>query len=87
MKPLEAEAEAQRLADLSAQALFANDSASRSLGVRIEDVRPGFARLRMTVRTDMLNGHGMCHGGLQHVQCRYRGSGGVDRFSSLGARA
>ena len=64
MKSLEADDEAQRLAELSAQALFANDSASRNLGVGIEDVRPGFARLRMTVRADMLNGHGMCHGGL-----------------------
>lgn len=60
---LEADARTQRVAELSAQALFANDSGSRSLGIRIADVRPGFARLRMTVRMDMLNGHGMCHGG------------------------
>jgi acyl-CoA thioesterase len=64
MKSLEADDEAQRLAELSAQALFANDSASKKLGVGIEEVRPGFARLRMTVRADMLNGHGKCHGGL-----------------------
>ena len=63
MKSLEATAEAQRIAELSAQALFARDSASRSLGIRIADVRPGCARLLMTVRMDMVNGHGMCHGG------------------------
>jgi acyl-CoA thioesterase len=57
-------AEAQQLAELSAEALFANDQASRKLGIGIESVRPGFARLRMTVRTDMVNGHGMCHGGI-----------------------
>jgi acyl-CoA thioesterase len=62
-KTLEADAQTQRLAELSAQTLFAKDAGSRSLGIRIEDVRPGFARLRMTVRMDMLNGHGMCHGG------------------------
>lgn len=64
MKPLSPDPESQRIAELSAQALFAGDHASRNLGFRIEEVRPGFARLRMTVRTDMLNGHGMCHGGV-----------------------
>lgn len=56
--------EAQRVAELCAQALFAADEASRSLGMRVEAVKPGFARVRMTVRNDMLNGHGLCHGGI-----------------------
>lgn len=56
--------DAQRLAELSAQAMLARDEASRNLGMRLEEVRPGFARLRMPVRADMLNGHGMCHGGI-----------------------
>lgn len=56
--------DAQRVAELCAHALFAADEASRNLGMRIEEVRPGFARLRMTVRSDMVNGHGMCHGGI-----------------------
>jgi acyl-CoA thioesterase len=30
----------------------------------LEQVRPGYARLRMAVRADMLNGHGSCHGGM-----------------------
>jgi acyl-CoA thioesterase len=30
----------------------------------MEEVKPGAARLRMTVRADMVNGHGMCHGGI-----------------------
>ncbi len=64
MKPLSPDPESQRIAELAAQALFAGDHASRSLGFRVEEVRPGSARLRMTVRTDMLNGHGMCHGGI-----------------------
>jgi len=29
----------------------------------LERVEPGFARLRMPVREDMLNGHETCHGG------------------------
>lgn len=64
MKSVTPEPEAQRIAEASAQALFANDHASRNLGIKIEDVMPGFARLRMTVRADMVNGHGMCHGGI-----------------------
>lgn len=60
----EPDTEPQRIAELSAQALFAGDRASSNLGFRIEEVRPGCARLRMKVRTDMLNGHGTCHGGI-----------------------
>jgi acyl-CoA thioesterase len=56
--------EEQRVAQLCAQALLAGDEASRTLGMRLEDVRPGSARLQMVVRPDMVNGHGMCHGGI-----------------------
>lgn len=64
MKSLPANAETQKLAELAAQALFTNDQASADLGITIESVGPGRARLRMTVRADMVNGHGMCHGGM-----------------------
>jgi acyl-CoA thioesterase len=46
------------------EAMYARDRASQALGMRLEEMRPGYARLRMTVRADMLNGHGTCHGGL-----------------------
>jgi acyl-CoA thioesterase len=46
------------------EAMWARDSASQALGMTLEEVRPGYARVRMTVRSDMLNGHGTCHGGL-----------------------
>ena len=46
-----------------AERMFANDRASRALGMRIVGVRPGFAELTMTVRGDMVNGHAICHGG------------------------
>jgi len=32
--------------------------------MRITGVRPGWARVAMTVRADMLNGHAVCHGGI-----------------------
>jgi acyl-CoA thioesterase len=56
--------EPQRVAELCAHALLAGDQASSSLGMRMEEVKPGAARLRMTVRSDMVNGHGICHGGI-----------------------
>jgi acyl-CoA thioesterase len=55
---------AQLLAKRSVAALYANDRASQGLGMRILEARPGFAKLSMVVREDMLNGHSVCHGGL-----------------------
>ncbi|UWP87603.1 hydroxyphenylacetyl-CoA thioesterase PaaI [Dactylosporangium fulvum] len=43
--------------------MYAEDIASRSLGITIEGVGPGRATARMTVRDDMLNGHAIGHGG------------------------
>lgn len=43
--------------------MWADDPASKSLGMALEHVAPGEARLSMEVRADMVNGHGMCHGG------------------------
>lgn len=55
---------AQGLAERVAEAMFARDAASKMLGMRIEAVAPDYARLSMTVREDMTNGHDICHGGL-----------------------
>ena len=43
--------------------MLANDIATRSLGIEITDVDTGRATATMTVRPDMSNGHGICHGG------------------------
>ena len=47
----------------SAEAMWAGDAASQGLGMRIVEVGPGRATLEMTVRKDMVNGHGIGHGG------------------------
>jgi len=44
--------------------MFRDDAASKALGMQIEEVGPGFARVSMIVRPDMLNGFRICHGGL-----------------------
>ena len=56
--------DAQRQAERATAALFARDRASQALGMRITGVRPGWARVAMLVRADMVNGHGLCHGGM-----------------------
>jgi acyl-CoA thioesterase len=53
----------QALAELAGKTMYERDPASRKLGMTLEEIRPGYARMRMRVREDMLNGHGTCHGG------------------------
>jgi acyl-CoA thioesterase len=55
---------AQQRAERAANALFERDRASQALGMRITGVRPGWARVVMRVRPDMVNGHKLCHGGI-----------------------
>jgi acyl-CoA thioesterase len=44
--------------------MYARDRAAHALGITVEAIGPGFARCRMQVRDDMLQGHATCHGGL-----------------------
>ena len=60
----ERESPAQQRAERAAAALFERDGASQALGMRLAAVRPGWARVVMRVRADMVNGHGVCHGGM-----------------------
>jgi acyl-CoA thioesterase len=53
----------QQVADFVREGMFANDEASKSLGMKILEVGPGTAAITMTVRRDMLNGFEICHGG------------------------
>lgn len=56
--------DAQHRARTAVNVLYAGDSASQALGIDILDVAPGRVRVGMTVRSDMVNGHGICHGGV-----------------------
>jgi acyl-CoA thioesterase len=46
------------------EAMMASDAASRMLGIELLDYGDGWARARLTVRDDMVNGHGIGHGGM-----------------------
>jgi len=50
-------------AEEAARRLYATDLASQGLGMTLIDVGAGTATVTMTVRADMTNGHGICHGG------------------------
>ncbi len=54
---------AQERAERAAASMFGRDRASQALGMRLASVGPGSAEVHMRVRPDMLNGHGVCHGG------------------------
>lgn len=55
---------ADELAKATAAAMWERDHAARALGMQVTRVAAGRALLHMPVRQDMVNGHGICHGGM-----------------------
>ncbi len=53
----------QALAEEVSAAMWSRDRATNALGMQILNVKPGYAKMSMAVRPDMVNGHGICHGG------------------------
>ena len=62
--PDEGAADAQALAERTVGSMLAADAFTRWLGAEVVEVAPRRCVLRMTVRPDMLNGFGTCHGGV-----------------------
>ncbi|MEM9636250.1 MAG: hydroxyphenylacetyl-CoA thioesterase PaaI [Pseudomonadota bacterium] len=54
---------AQARAEKCARLMMEKDAASRGLGMQLDHIAPGAATLSMQVTPEMLNGHGICHGG------------------------
>jgi acyl-CoA thioesterase len=52
-----------QLARACAEAMWKDDNASQGLGMEILDIKAGHAVLAMTIKPDMVNGHGIAHGG------------------------
>ena len=46
-----------------ARVMFDADSASRALGMELTATGPGYARTRMRITENMVNGHDIAHGG------------------------
>ena len=47
-----------------ARLIWREDEASRWLGMALEEVRAGYARVSMEVRPQMVNAQKLCHGGM-----------------------
>ena len=56
--------DANDLAGQVARSMLAAEGTGPAWGIVIEEARAGYARLSMTLRPDMLNGHGIAHGGM-----------------------
>lgn len=56
--------DAQGIARKAVEKMLSGDAASRGLGMVLENVGPGFAKVSMLVREDMVNGHKSAHGGM-----------------------
>ena len=57
-------AEADRLARRVAEHMFARDGTALAWGLEVEAASEGYALVALTLRPDMLNGHGTAHGGM-----------------------
>ena len=44
--------------------MWSRDNATNALGMQLISIAPGVATITMQVRSDMVNGHHICHGGL-----------------------
>jgi len=56
--------DANELAAHVADAMLAGEGTGPAWGIRIEEAREGYARVSMRLRPDMLNSHGIAHGGM-----------------------
>ncbi len=56
--------QADGLARRVAETLLQREGTGPAWGIVIDDAREGYARIRMTLRDDMLNGHRIGHGGM-----------------------
>ena len=54
----------QALAERVVARMLEHDEFSRWLGLEVTHVAPNAATVRMTVRPEMVNGFGVCHGGI-----------------------
>jgi acyl-CoA thioesterase len=68
-------------------AMYEADQVRRQLGIELVDAADGTAVMRMTVGDGMINGHGLCHGGmlftLADSACAYAANSlGVDSVAA-----
>ena len=53
----------QEIAEATGRIMYAEDTATRHVGIELIEVAPGYSRMRLQVRKELTNSHGICHGG------------------------
>jgi acyl-CoA thioesterase len=48
------------------ETMMSKDKAAQALGIELLEIRPGYSKMTMHVREDMLNGLDICHGGMTY---------------------
>lgn len=56
--------DANELANRVAYKMLAGEGTGPAWNIRIQEAREGYVRISMVVRSDMLNSHGIAHGGM-----------------------
>jgi acyl-CoA thioesterase len=59
--------DAQQLAERVVRGMLASDAFSASLGMEVIEIAPSRSTVRLRVRSDMVNGFGVCHGGVAYA--------------------
>ena len=57
---------AENRAEEVVRGMMAKDAFSQWLGIEVLEVSDGAATVRMTIRPEMVNGFGVCHGGISY---------------------
>ncbi len=83
--------DARQIAAAVGRAMVARDATARALGITLEAIAPGYARVAMAVRDDMTNLLGLGHGGMTFTladtafgyACNSRNRGSVAHFAQI----
>ncbi len=54
----------QKLAEKVVKQLLEHDEFSRWLGISVLEIKPGYSKIEMKIRQNMMNGFHTCHGGI-----------------------
>lgn len=54
----------QLLAEKVTAQLLDKDEFSKWLGIQVLEIKPGYSKVKMKIRSEMLNGFKICHGGV-----------------------
>jgi acyl-CoA thioesterase len=54
----------QLLAEKVAARLLETDEFNKWLGIEVVEIKPGYSKVKMKIRSEMLNGFKICHGGV-----------------------